>query len=133
MKYLFDIDILIYWLKGNQAIERNAVAIGLENIGYSIISLAELYFGAYNSEQIDKNLQAIQIVQQKLSLVNFNDKSAQLFGMIKAKLKQQGNLIMDADILIGSIAQANELILVTNNTKHFQRILNLQLENWLND
>ena len=53
MKYLFDTDILIYWLKGNQVIERKAVAIGLENIGYSIISLAELYFGAYNSEQID--------------------------------------------------------------------------------
>ncbi len=133
MKYLFDTDILIYWLKGNQAIERKAVTTGLENIGYSIISLAELYFGAYNSEQIDKNLQAIQIVQQKLPLINCNDKSSQLFGMIKAQLKQQGNLIMDADILIGSIAQANELILVTNNTKHFQRIPNLQLENWLND
>ena len=53
--------------------------------------------------------------------------------MIKAQLKQQGNLIMDADILIGSIALANKLILVTNNTKHFQRIPNLQLENWLND
>jgi tRNA(fMet)-specific endonuclease VapC len=133
MKYLFDTDILIYWLKGNQAIEKKAVAIGLENIGYSIISLAELYFGAYNSEQIDKNLQAIQIVQQKLSLFNFNDKSCTHFGMIKAQLKQQGNSIMDADILIGSIAQANKLILVTNNTKHFQRIPNLQLENWLND
>jgi tRNA(fMet)-specific endonuclease VapC len=53
--------------------------------------------------------------------------------MIKAQLTQQGNIIMDADILIGSIAQANELILVTNNTKHFQRIPNLPLENWLND
>jgi tRNA(fMet)-specific endonuclease VapC len=133
MKYLFDTDILIYWLKGNQAIEKKAVAIGLENIGYSIISLAELYFGAYNSEQIDKNLQAIKTVQQKLSLINFNDKLCTHFGMIKAQLKQQGNSIMDADILIGSIAQANKLILVTNNTKHFQRIPNLQLENWLND
>ena len=78
-------------------------------------------------------LQAIQNVQQKLTLFNFNDKSCTHFGMIKAQLKQQCNLIMDADILIGSIAQANELILVTNNTKHFQRIPNLQLENWLND
>lgn len=132
MKYLFDTDILIYWLKGNQAIERKAVAMGLENIGYSIISLAELYFGAYNSEQIEKNLKAIKIVQQKLPLFNCNDKSSQLFGMIKAQLTQQGNIIMDADIMIGSIAQANELILVTNNTKHFQRIPNLPLENWLN-
>ena len=133
MKYLLDTDTLIYWLKGNQNIERKAIAAGLENLSYSIISHAELYFGAYNSEQQEKNLQAMKIIQKKLLLINLNDKSAQLFGMIKAQLKQQGNIILDADIMIGSIAIANELILVTNNTRHFQRIPNLQLENWLNN
>jgi predicted nucleic acid-binding protein len=120
-------------MKGNQTIERKAITTGLDNLSYSIISHAELYFGAYNSEQQEKNLQAMQIIQKKLLLINLNDKSAQLFGMIKAQLKQQGNIILDADIMIGSIAIANELILVTNNTRHFQRIPNLQLENWLNN
>lgn len=56
MKYLLDTDTLIYWLKGNKNIEEKALTIGLDQLGYSIISHAELYFGAYNSEQKDKNI-----------------------------------------------------------------------------
>jgi predicted nucleic acid-binding protein len=131
MKYLLDTDTLIYWLKGNKNIEEKALTIGLDQLRYSIISHAELYFGAYNSEQKDKNLKAIQVVYQKLALVNFNPESAQLFGMIKADLKQQGNIILDADIMIASIALSNELTLVTNNEKHFNRIPKLNIQNWV--
>ena len=131
MKYLLDTDTLIYWLKGNKNIEEKALTIGLDQLRYSIISHAELYFGAYNSEQKDKNLKAIQVVYQKLALVNFNADSAQLFGMIKADLKQQGNIILDADIMIASIALSNELTLVTNNEKHFNRIPKLNIQNWV--
>ncbi|MEI6147392.1 MAG: VapC toxin family PIN domain ribonuclease, partial [Methylococcales bacterium] len=66
-------------------------------------------------------------------LVNFNAESAQLFGMIKADLKQQGNIILDADIMIAAIAVSNRLTLITNNEKHFIRIPNLSLENWAKD
>jgi len=131
MKYLLDTDTLIYWLKGNKNIEEKALTIGLDQLRYSIISHAELYFGAYNSEQKDKNLKAIQVVYQKLALVNFNPESAKLFGMIKADLKQQGNIILDADIMIASIALSNELTLVTNNEKHFNRIPKLNIQNWV--
>lgn len=131
MKYLLDTDILIFWLKGNQTIEAKATQLGLEQLSYSIVSLAELYFGAYNSQYLEKNLLAVEIVRQKLQLLNFNEKSAKLFGKIKAKLKQQGNIILDADIMIASIALSNELILVTNNSNHFQRIPHLKLENWM--
>ena len=60
MNYLLDTDTLIYWLKGNKSIEEKALAIGLEQLGYSVISHAELYFGAYNSAQKDKNLLAFR-------------------------------------------------------------------------
>jgi len=130
MKYLLDTDTLIYWLKGNKNIEEKALTIGLDQLSYSVISHAELYFGAYNSAQQDKNLLAIQIVSKKLALVNFNAESAQLFGKIKADLKQQGNIILDADIMIAAITIVNKLILVTNNEKHFIRIPNINLENW---
>lgn len=131
MNYLLDTDTLIYWLKGNESIEKNALDFGLENLGYSIISHAELYFGAYNSAQKDKNLLAIQLVSQRLALVGFNTESAQLFGKIKADLKQQGNIILDADIMIAAIALSHKLVLVTNNEKHFARIPDLRIENWV--
>lgn len=132
MNYLLDTDTLIYWLKGNKLIEQKALAIGLKYLSYSIISHAELCFGAYNSKQRDKNLEAIQVVNQKLALVNFTTESAQLFGMIKADLRQQGNIILDADIMIAAIALSNKLTLVTNNEKHFIRIPDLIIENWVN-
>jgi tRNA(fMet)-specific endonuclease VapC len=131
MKYLLDTDTLIFWLKGNQQIENKACLFGLDKLRYLIISYAELYFGAYNSQHIERNLQTIEVIKQKLQLVEFNEKSAQIFGKIKANLKQQGNIILDADIMIASIALSHELILVTNNSKHFNRIPNLQLENWI--
>lgn len=131
MKYLLDTDTLIYWLKGNKNIEEKALTSGLQHLGYSIISHAELYYGAYNSAQQDKNLQAIQLISQNLALISFNAESAQLFGKIKADLKQQGNIILDADIMIAAIALSNQLILVTNNQKHFVRIPNLNIENWV--
>lgn len=131
MKYLLDTDTLIFWLKGDKTIEEKSVQIGLKCLSYSIISHAELYFGAYNSEQIAKNLKAIEIVKQKLTLLNLNADSAQLFGKVKADLKQQGKIIMDADIMIAAIALSNDLTLVTNNERHFNRIAELKIENWL--
>ncbi len=49
---------------------------------------------------------------------------------IYASLKSTGKIISDADILVAGIAISNNLVLVTNNTKHFSRIENLKLDNW---
>lgn len=133
MKYLLDTDTLIFWLKGKVQIEAKAKFFGLQQLSYSTISHAELHFGAYNSQYIEKNLFAISIIEKKLQLLDFDKKAAELFGEIKAQLKRQGNLVLDADIMIASIAIANHLILVTNNVRHFQRIPNLELENWVED
>jgi len=60
-----------------------------------------------------------------------SDSSAEAFGRFKSKLRAQGNIIEDFDILIASIAYANECILVTNNPDHFERIDDIKIENWL--
>ncbi len=130
MKYLLDTDTLVYWLNGNRHIEEKAISVGLDRIGYSIISKAELYYGAYNSKRIQKNLENLSKVDDVLTPVYLEEVAAEWFGKIKAELKRQGNLIMDADILIASTAIANDLVLVTNNTDHFKRIAMLKLDNW---
>jgi len=61
----------------------------------------------------------------------FDRKSIEHFAKIKATLKAQGNLIDDFDMLIAAIALRNDMILVTNNERHFERISNLSIENWL--
>lgn len=131
MIYLLDTDTIIYWLNGNQIIEQRALRVGITNLSYSIISHAELSFGAHNSKKVEQNLKNVDHVSKILILLHFDKDSANTFGEIKASLKQQGLLILDADIMIASIALTNKLILVTNNRNHFDRIPNLTIENWL--
>ena len=54
-----------------------------------------------------------------------------IFGKIKADLKKEGKIINDSDLFIASIAISNKMRLVTNNDKHFKRIEDLKIENWI--
>lgn len=130
MRYLLDTDTLIYWLKGDGDIEAKALAAGLDQSALSIVTKAELYFGAYNSIHTNQNLAAISKLTQTLTVLSFDDVAADRFGALKAELKQSGSLILDADIMIAATALSNNLILVTNNQKHFGRIQGLMMANW---
>jgi predicted nucleic acid-binding protein len=55
---------------------------------------------------------------------------AETFGMIKSHLEFQGTPLDDFDLVIAASALANNLILVTNNEKHFRRVEGLELDNW---
>ena len=105
--------------------------IGVFSISVSNATLAELYFGAYNSKKIDANLKRINEFKQKLTVYADNAASAEAFGRFKSKLRSEGKIIEDFDILISSIAFVNNCILVTNNPNHFERIDELKIENWM--
>ena len=128
--YLLDTDTLIYNLKGNNSIKRN-LELHLEDpIKISVITLMELYFGAYKSEKVAGNLAKIRRIENSFEIVSTGKESAQIFGMLKASLKKSGAPLDDFDLLIASCAMAHNLTLVTNNTKHFSRIDGLKLTNW---
>ena len=128
--YLLDTDTLIYNLKGNDSIKRN-LELHLEDpIKIPVITLMELYFGAYKSEKVAGNLAKIGRIENSFEIVSTGKESAQIFGMLKASLKKSGAPLDDFDLLIASCAMAHNLTLVTNNTKHFSRIDGLKLTNW---
>ncbi len=131
MNYLLDTNICIYLINGNNLLINKVKEIGIFSIGISNATLAELYFGAYNSKHIKENLRNISAFKRNLSIYSDSSGSAEIFGETKAKLKASGCMIEDFDILIASIAIANNCILVTNNLDHFERIDAIQLENWL--
>jgi len=134
MIYVWDTDTCIYWLKGQQEIRRKVQEIGKGlkgNLSITIVTLAELKYGAYRSHKVLHNLKNIDNFLQEVKVLNLNQNSADQFGKIKADLRERGNLIEDFDILIASITKVNYGILVTNNTDHFRRIEGLNLENWL--
>lgn len=130
MKYLLDTDTLIYFLKGNPAIVNAFARVTEKDLRISILSHSELLYGAFYSEQQDKNLQKITSIFKYIEILPYDEKTSYIFAEQKAKLRRAGTLLMDFDLMIGSIALQHNLILVTNNQKHFQKISNLVLENW---
>jgi len=131
LKYLLDTNICIYLLNGNAILNEKVSEIGVSLLAISNSVLAELYFGAYNSQKVEENLLRIEKFKKCLNILPDSEKSAMLFGEIKSYLKSKGKLIEDFDILIASIALAHHCIIVTNNTAHFARIVGLEIENWL--
>lgn len=129
-KYIFDTDICIYWLKGERRIEKKILASGLENVFITIITECELYYGAYKSAKAGKNLQVLKELREKIKTIQTSLDVAPLYGRIKAALEQKGEILDDADLLIASIVLSAKGVLVTNNTSHFSRIPDLQIENW---
>lgn len=130
MAYILDTDIYIYLLEGNRKVLNKILEVGEENIFFSAISVAELYFGAFNSKKIEDNLNTIQKNLEKLQILNFTKNTAKIFGRLKSTLKQQGKIIADMDLALSAIAIHHQSILVTHNTKHFSHIQELILEDW---
>ena len=131
MKYLLDTNICIYLINGNETIKNKVKEIGVFSLSISNATLAELYFGAHNSKKVDANLNRIDEFKKNLTVYSDTIASAEAFGRFKSKLRSEGKIIEDFDILIASIAFANNCILVTNNPDHFERIDELKVENWL--
>ncbi|MBI5750336.1 MAG: PIN domain-containing protein [Nitrospinae bacterium] len=133
MKYILDTDICIYWLKGIASIKNKIELVGLQNINTTIITVAELYHGAFYSEKIKDNLETIEKFVRVIKPLPITKNSAKKFGRIKSILKVRGEIIDNFDILIASIVFDNNGILVTNNTEHFNRIGKLRIENWMTE
>ncbi|NOS89506.1 MAG: PIN domain-containing protein [Methylococcaceae bacterium] len=130
MKYAIDSDILIYYLKNHPKVVERFIDTPMDDLSTTIINYTELLFGAYKSAKLVENLTAIRHFLDALTIVQFDKQSADIFAQTKARLQKEGNSVADMDLLIASICLANNLTLVTNNTRHFEKIADLPLENW---
>lgn len=131
-KYLLDTNICIFFFKGKHQLSEKIESIGLDNCYISEITLAELRYGAENSNNPLKHHQIVEEFQEKIQIIPiFN--SIDVYAKEKARLRKLGNLIDDFDLLIGATAIFNDLILVTNNLKHFNRLNQLIIEDWTKD
>lgn len=128
--YLLDTNICVALLKQNSLAIRqfNAKA---SQCYLSTIVIAELYKGAYCSQRLQQNVRTIEQFVSLMSIVEFDRSAAEEFGKIQAELRRIGKPTGELDAIIGAVARSRQDILVTNNTRHFINISNLQLENWL--
>jgi len=131
--YLLDTDTIIYNLKGHEAVRKNLERHINDSMCISIITLMELYYGAYKSEKVTSNLAKINTIKDEFEIIATGRESAETFGRLKAALEKFGPRLADFDIIIASCAMSHNLTLVTNNTAHFKRVEGLKLANWTND
>lgn len=90
----------------------------------------ELLFGAYNSVRVSENIARLRTLFATVESLPFDGKAAEQFGQIRAYLKKLGTPIGPYDLQIAAIALANGLVVVTHNTKEFNRVPNLVIEDW---
>ena len=128
-KYLLDTNICIYFIKGKFNLKEKIIGIGMRNCYISEITVAELKFGAENSEQREKNKKTIEKFINSLQIIPIIS-CLDIYAMEKTKLRKSGKIVDDFDLLIGSSAIANDMILVTANEKHFERLCRIKIENW---
>lgn len=133
-KIMLDTNICIYLIK-NKPIEIkekfNAYEVG--EICISSITVSELYCGVYKSQMVEKNLQALALFLAPLNIMDYNEKASIEYGKIRAVLESAGKVIGSLDMLIGAHALSLGVTLVSNNTKEFERIDGLKLENWVSN
>lgn len=129
-KFLLDTNICIYFLKGQYNLVQKLEKIGLENCFISEITIAELKFGAENSENKEKNRSTVDDFISRFTIIPiFN--SLDIYAKEKARLRKAGNPLDDFDLLIGATAISNNLILVTRNVADFERLERIEIENWI--
>jgi len=128
---MLDTNIVIYVLKRRPIQVLDIFNQNTNRMAISSITLSELIYGAEKSQNISKNLEAIEDFISHIEVLSYDQKTSQTYGQIKAKLEKNGEIIGENDIHIAAHAISQGLILVTNNLNEFRRVPHLSLENWV--
>jgi len=130
MAYLIDTDIIIFALRGDKTVLAKFEENKNIPISISMITYAELVFGAKRSQNERTNMLKVNRIREIYPVEELNIGIMELFADIKANMYSKAMRIEDMDLFIAATAIYNDLTLVTNKTKHFKNIPLLKLENW---
>lgn len=131
MKYMLDTNICIYTIKHKPPeVIKNFLRHNPDEMCISSITYAELMHGVEKSQAVERNRMAITLFLSAITILPFNQYAAEEYGKVRAELERKGTPIGSMDMLIAGHARAEELVLVTNNTREFFRVENLEAEDW---
>ena len=131
MKYLLDTNTCIRYLNGRSpAVFERLNALSPADVCVCSIVKFELRYGALRSDYVDKTLAEQEKFLKQFVSLPFDDAAHHHAAQIRANLARTGTPVGPYDLLIASIALANELSLVTHNTREFERIAGLQIDDW---
>lgn len=124
--FFLDTSIIIDYLRGKkETIERVDKIEG--ELSSSFLCLAELYEGIYRARNSGKLEKDVTNFFKGLDYIyGIDERIAKIFGETRANLKKQGNVLEDIDIFLAATCIENNLVMLTQNKRHFQRVEDLQ-------
>jgi tRNA(fMet)-specific endonuclease VapC len=131
MIYLLDTNACIHYLNvRDSAVARKLATLQSADVAVCSVVKAELFYGARRTKNPTRTLAVQQQFLSRFVSLPFDDTAAEVYGNIRARLAALGTPIGPYDLQIAAIALANNLTLVTHNTREFSRVEGLRIEDW---
>ncbi len=127
MPYLLDADWVINALAGQPQAVESLRQLAPEGIAISLITVGEVYEGAFNSPDPQRHLDSFRTFLRPFPKLNLNDAIMRRFAEIRSLLRRRGELIPDFDLILGATALFYDLTVLTSNVRHLGRIPGLKL------
>lgn len=131
--YCFDTDVVSATMRRNAPLHlvRRLAVVPVADQFTTSITLGELLYGAARkgSEELVERVR--DLVLSGLAVLAFDRSAAEVYGRLRAQLEREGRRLAEPDLRIAAIALTRDLTLVTGNVRHFQRVPDLRVENWL--
>jgi tRNA(fMet)-specific endonuclease VapC len=131
MIYLLDTNLCIYVINNKpQHVFEHFKQYPLGQLAISSITASELAFSVEKSGS-ERNKQALNKFISPLDILPYDEQAIWHYAKLCQNFQSTGKIIGSLDMLIAAHALALDVVLVTNNTKEFERIDGLKLENWV--
>lgn len=131
MTWMLDTNACIRYLNGRSLpLKEKVDRAGAANLVVCSVVKAELYYGAARSNDSAKTTTRQQRFLAHFLSLSFDDVAAEAYATIRAALSALGLPIGPNDLMIASIAVANDVTLVTHNVGEFSRVPGLLIEDW---
>lgn len=131
MRYLLDTNLCIYLLQAREPALERFEPLAPGEAGMSVITAGELFFGAYQSQRVEKNLTAVRALQPIIPVAPLPREVPDIYGRMRFGLEREATPVRANDLWIAAHALAANLTLVTHNAREFGRVEGLTVENWL--
>lgn len=129
--FLLDTNTCIFYLNQRSTLIQSRIQSNLDKIWLCDIVEMELYYGAYKSQAITKNLANLSQFLMLFPILNYNSDVAKIAGEVRADLAKKGTPIGAYDLLISATALYYDKTVITDNIREFSRVKNLNYQNWL--
>jgi tRNA(fMet)-specific endonuclease VapC len=131
--FCFDTDVLSAVLGGHPSLDiiRRLAGVPPANQFTTAITLGELLYGAAKRGSALLAARARDLIVGAITVLPFDDRAAEVYGPLRARLENEGRRLGEPDLRIASIALSRDLVLVSGNVRHFGRVPGLQVEDWL--